>query len=191
VLGTGGEITVDLSAYEAGDTIIIFGGPSETVDQGNLTVDDMAATKLTVDAPANIGARQSAFSYVLTAQGTANTIIRTVNGINQPNRYFAVFAARGYQISDTQSVLSNSNTLTLSNDFTVTHPQNVVVSCAMGLTPAQATWSIVDTQAEYDFGLGSVMTATAQDLSPGAAQQEVTFGSAGRASLVSVILENA
>lgn len=190
-LGSTGEFTVDLSAYDAGDTIIIFSGPAEFVAQGDLTVDDVAATKLTTSVSANFGARRSAFSYVLDAPGSANTIVRTVNGITQASRYFAVFAVRGYQISTTVSEISNANTLTLSTDFAITSTQNIVLSCAIGLTPAEATWSMADEQAEHDFGLGSVMTAIAQDLSPGAAQHQVTFGSAGRASLVSVILENA
>lgn len=135
------------------------------------------------------GSRHSAFRFDLTGPGNAAAVIATQNGNTQNSRVFAVYAMRGYDIAEVRSVARNSGTAALETALTVTSPMNAVLSCAMGLTWGQATWSVLTEDSTEVLTGDSVSTASALDLPIGTVTPSVTLDTNGRAALTSVLLE--
>lgn len=187
--GTEGTVTVDLSAYGAGDTILIFTGPGEYVAQGNLTLDGVAATKISSDQSGNTGARNSAFTITLSGSGSANAQIQTLNGSMTNFRAFAVYALRAYAVTGVSHDFRNSGSAPLSTSLTVTAPGNAVLSCVVGLTWDATTWVAVSEDETEALSGESLGTARALNVPTGTIQPEVSTNAAGRAALISVLLE--
>ena len=188
-VSTDASITVDLSTYGAGDTVLIFTGPGEYVEPGKLSVDGAAATKISSDVGGLFGARQSAFSFELQAPGNAAAVIATIDGNVTNSRIFAVYVVRGFTISQVVSDTRGSGSAPLSTELTVTSPVNAVLSCAVGLTWSQATWSGVSEDETEVLTGDSISTAQVRDVAPGNVTPSVALDTDGRTALISVLLE--
>lgn len=187
--GTTGTINVDLSAYGAGDTLLIFTGPGEYVAAGDLSVDGVAATKISTDRAGNFGARAAVFEHTLSAAGSATTSIQTVNGIEQGTRAFAVYALRGYSVSEVAHAERNSGGAALLNDLTISVPNNAVVSCCLGVIWDGIAWTGATSEETLNIALDSIGTALATNLPTGAVQCSALPNADTRSALISVLLE--
>lgn len=187
--GTEGSVTVDLSAYRTGDTILIFAGPGEYVAQGNLTLDGVAATKISTDQFGNTGACQSAFALTLTDPGNATAQIQTLNGTSHNFRAFAVYAMRGYVPTEVSADYRNSGGAGLTTSLTVSNASNAILCCVTGVVWDSATWSAVTLEETETLTGETMSTALAVDVPVGAILPAVNTNTSGRAALISVLLE--
>jgi hypothetical protein len=130
--------TLDLSAYDTADQIIVFYGPS--VYALSSTLGSMTGTKITTDGANSGASRMTAFAYTLTAAGSAAEQLNLTLPNSTNHHVISVHAVRGGEISEVVAVRNTSGApQTLS--VAPTQANNAILACAMGVSFMDAVFS--------------------------------------------------
>ncbi|MEM8730027.1 MAG: hypothetical protein AAGF79_08915 [Pseudomonadota bacterium] len=179
---------VDLSGFDAGDTVIFLYGSD--LFAASATVGGAAAAKISVDQNPPGAGRVSAFSHVLTGPGGPDTI--TLNtGSARAKHMLSVHIVQNGSVSDVVGAYRGNNGNVISAVATVPNGANAIIAAAMGAgTPGTVLWGgvgEVETTAFASIGRYTSLAAST-DAPGGPLDLSADIENSGHAGIVAVIV---